>query len=142
MLARGRSQGDREGRPEGFCAKCGTAYSFTPKLKAGDLVAGQYLVAGALAHGGLGWNLAPALLDAEQAKPYIDRFGQFLDKLQAFQAMVADTRDVLKTSLEQTRDAWRSALSSGTSTSDLEAACKTMHDSARAAMGAYGCTDF
>ena len=33
--------------------------------------------------------------DAEQAKPYIDRFGQFLDKLQAFQAMVADTRDVL-----------------------------------------------
>ena len=51
----GRSQGDREGRPEGFCAKCGTAYSFTPKLKAGDLVAGQYLVAGALAHGGLGW---------------------------------------------------------------------------------------
>ena len=51
----GRSQGDREGRPEGFCAKCGRAYSFTPKLKAGDLVAGQYLVAGALAHGGLGW---------------------------------------------------------------------------------------
>jgi len=54
----------------------------------------------------------------------------------------AETRDVLKTSLEQTRDAWRSALSSGTSTSDLEAACKAMHDSARAAMGAYGCTDF
>ncbi len=51
----GRAQGDRPGRPEGFCAKCGTAYSFTPKLKAGDLVAGQYLVAGALAHGGLGW---------------------------------------------------------------------------------------
>ncbi|MEO7070890.1 MAG: tetratricopeptide repeat protein [Nostocoides sp.] len=51
----GRSIDGRPGRPEGFCPKCGTAYSFTPKLKAGDLVAGQYLVAGALAHGGLGW---------------------------------------------------------------------------------------
>ena len=51
----GRSQNDRPGRPEGFCGSCGTAYSFTPKLKSGDLVAGQYLVAGALAHGGLGW---------------------------------------------------------------------------------------
>ncbi len=51
----GRSHGAQAGRPEGFCPSCGTAYSFTPKLKAGDLVAGQYLVAGALAHGGLGW---------------------------------------------------------------------------------------
>jgi len=51
----GRPTGDRPGRPEGFCPACGTAYSFTPKLAAGDLVAGQYLVAGALAHGGLGW---------------------------------------------------------------------------------------
>lgn len=68
----------------------------------------------------------------------------YLDKYAACVAdkVPAETRDVLKTSLEQTRDAWRSALSSGTSRSDLEAACKTMHDSARAAMGAYGCTDF
>jgi serine/threonine-protein kinase PknG len=51
----GRSVEGRPGREEGFCSKCGTAYSFTPKLKAGDLVAGQYEVAGALAHGGLGW---------------------------------------------------------------------------------------
>ena len=51
----GRSIDGQPGRPEGFCPKCGTAYSFTPKLKSGDLVAGQYLVAGALAHGGLGW---------------------------------------------------------------------------------------
>ncbi len=51
----GRGSGDRPGRPEGFCPRCGAAYSFTPKLAAGDLVAGQYLVAGALAHGGLGW---------------------------------------------------------------------------------------
>jgi serine/threonine-protein kinase PknG len=51
----GRSRDGRPGRPEGFCASCGAQYSFTPKLKAGDLVAGQYAVAGALAHGGLGW---------------------------------------------------------------------------------------
>ena len=43
------------GRGEGFCRKCGTAFSFTPKLAAGDLVAGQYEVVGCLAHGGLGW---------------------------------------------------------------------------------------
>ncbi|HHV21777.1 MAG TPA: protein kinase [Propionibacterium sp.] len=51
----GRSVGDRPGREEGFCSKCGTAFSFSAKLDKGDLVAGQYLVAGALAHGGLGW---------------------------------------------------------------------------------------
>jgi serine/threonine-protein kinase PknG len=51
----GRARDGRPGRPEGFCARCGTKYSFTPKLAAGDLVAGQYEVAGCLAHGGLGW---------------------------------------------------------------------------------------
>ncbi len=51
----GRSQGGRPGRTEGFCPACGQEFSFTPKLKAGDLVAGQYEVAGCLAHGGLGW---------------------------------------------------------------------------------------
>lgn len=51
----GRSIDGHPGRAEGFCAQCGTAYSYTPKLQAGDLVAGQYEVAGALAHGGLGW---------------------------------------------------------------------------------------
>ncbi|MEV6170540.1 tetratricopeptide repeat protein [Streptomyces sp. NPDC051954] len=51
----GRSRGDREGRTEGFCTKCGHPYSFVPKLKSGDVVHGQYEVAGCLAHGGLGW---------------------------------------------------------------------------------------
>ncbi|HEY5821232.1 MAG TPA: tetratricopeptide repeat protein [Propionibacteriaceae bacterium] len=51
----GRSRDGQPGRTEGFCAKCGSAFSFTPKLKAGDLVANQYEVAGCLAHGGLGW---------------------------------------------------------------------------------------
>ncbi|MET8470679.1 tetratricopeptide repeat protein [Streptomyces sp. NPDC006422] len=51
----GRSRGDRPGRTEGFCTKCGHPYSFVPKLSAGDVVHGQYEVVGCLAHGGLGW---------------------------------------------------------------------------------------
>ncbi len=51
----GRSIDGQPGRSEGFCPNCGQQFSFTPKLKQGDLVAGQYEVAGALAHGGLGW---------------------------------------------------------------------------------------
>ncbi|MFD9371526.1 tetratricopeptide repeat protein [Streptomyces sp. NPDC060020] len=51
----GRSRGDRPGRTEGFCTKCGHPYSFVPKLNPGDVVRGQYEVAGCLAHGGLGW---------------------------------------------------------------------------------------
>ena len=41
--------------PKGFCPMCGTEYSFVPSLKAGDIVAGQYEVKGAMAFGGLGW---------------------------------------------------------------------------------------
>jgi serine/threonine-protein kinase PknG len=51
----GRTRGPRPARTEGFCPYCGSRYSFIPKLRAADLVAGQYLVAGCLAHGGLGW---------------------------------------------------------------------------------------
>ncbi len=42
-------------REKGFCTKCGQKYSFTPSLKSGDVVAGQYEVKGAIAYGGLGW---------------------------------------------------------------------------------------
>ena len=51
----GRARGPRAARTEGFCPHCGARYSFTPKLNSGDLVAGQYQVAGCIAHGGLGW---------------------------------------------------------------------------------------
>ncbi len=51
----GRSRDDAAGRSDGFCPKCGAAFSFSPKLKSGDLVAGQYQVAGPLAYGGMGW---------------------------------------------------------------------------------------
>ncbi|MGW1889166.1 tetratricopeptide repeat protein [Streptomyces sp. NPDC002004] len=51
----GRARGDRPGRTEGFCTKCGHPYSFVPKLREGDIVHGQYEVVGCLAHGGLGW---------------------------------------------------------------------------------------
>ncbi|MGC2661972.1 MAG: tetratricopeptide repeat protein [Bryobacteraceae bacterium] len=42
-------------REAGFCGKCGQRYAFTPTLKPGDVIAGQYEVKGALAYGGLGW---------------------------------------------------------------------------------------
>jgi serine/threonine-protein kinase PknG len=51
----GRGQGERPGRTAGFCSNCGARFDFSAKLAAGDLVAGQYDVAGALAHGGMGW---------------------------------------------------------------------------------------
>ena len=51
----GRARGPRPARTEGFCPHCGAPYSFRPKLQVGDLVEGRYLVAGCLAHGGLGW---------------------------------------------------------------------------------------
>jgi serine/threonine-protein kinase PknG len=51
----GRAQDGRPGPVEGVCPRDGTPFSFTPKLRPGELVAGQYDVQGSLAHGGLGW---------------------------------------------------------------------------------------
>jgi serine/threonine-protein kinase PknG len=51
----GRGRDGKPGRSTGFCAKCRFPFSFDPKLQPGELVAGQYEVAGCLAHGGLGW---------------------------------------------------------------------------------------
>jgi serine/threonine-protein kinase PknG len=51
----GRSKGERIGKDNGFCGKCGKPFDFSPKLNKGEIIGGQYEVAGALAHGGLGW---------------------------------------------------------------------------------------
>ena len=53
----GRALARRASRaaPKGSARSAGSPYSFAPKLKAGDLVGGQYEVVGAIAHGGLGW---------------------------------------------------------------------------------------
>ncbi|WP_329073140.1 serine/threonine-protein kinase [Amycolatopsis sp. NBC_01480] len=51
----GRAKGSTPASPEGTCEKCGTAFSFLPKLQPHELVGGQYEVLGALAYGGLGW---------------------------------------------------------------------------------------
>ena len=51
----GRGRDGAPGRTAGFCRKCGTPFSFEPKLAPGELVAGQYEVAGCIAHGGMGW---------------------------------------------------------------------------------------
>jgi serine/threonine-protein kinase PknG len=51
----GRGSAETPGRTEGFCKNCGARFSFQPRLRPGELVAGQYEVLGCLAHGGLGW---------------------------------------------------------------------------------------
>ncbi|WP_116199580.1 tetratricopeptide repeat protein [Amycolatopsis circi] len=51
----GRGKDGQPGEPEGTCEKCGTSFSFLAKLKANEVVGGQYEVLGALAYGGLGW---------------------------------------------------------------------------------------
>jgi serine/threonine-protein kinase PknG len=51
----GRGHDGTPGRSAGFCRKCGAPFSFKPALAPGELVAGQYQVAGCLAHGGMGW---------------------------------------------------------------------------------------
>ncbi len=54
----GRALNDTPGRVKGFCNNCRTRYDFTtnaPKLKAGELVGGQYKILGPIAHGGMGW---------------------------------------------------------------------------------------
>src|SRR5205823_2249490 len=51
----GHRTGDEPAPTEGRCADCGTPFSFSPKLHAGELVAGQYEVLGCVARGGLGW---------------------------------------------------------------------------------------
>ncbi|WP_018681823.1 serine/threonine-protein kinase [Actinokineospora enzanensis] len=51
----GRSIGGGSAPLEGHCAECGSRFSFRPKLKPGDVVAGRYEVRGCVARGGLGF---------------------------------------------------------------------------------------
>ena len=51
----GRSRGGRPALQAGFCPTCRQQFDFQPKLQPGDIIGGQYEVAGCLAHGGLGW---------------------------------------------------------------------------------------
>ena len=51
-------------------------------------------------------------------------------------------REQLRTGLEQTRNAWRTAASNEATKASLGAACTQAHDAAKAALSAYGCTDF
>jgi serine/threonine-protein kinase PknG len=51
----GRSRDGAPGPTAGLCPHCGAPFSFEPKLRAGELVGGQYEVIGCLAHGGMGW---------------------------------------------------------------------------------------
>lgn len=51
----GRPRAGGPGRLSGFCRKCRHPFDFSATLRPGEVVAGQYEVAGCLAHGGLGW---------------------------------------------------------------------------------------
>jgi serine/threonine-protein kinase PknG len=51
----GRGHDGKPGRVSGFCSNCRKKFDFAAKLGKGDVVADQYEVMGALAHGGLGW---------------------------------------------------------------------------------------
>ncbi|MBJ7289462.1 serine/threonine-protein kinase [Williamsia sp.] len=51
----GRSAGPDVGPLTGDCPHCGAHYSFVPGLAPGTIVADQYEITGAIAHGGLGW---------------------------------------------------------------------------------------
>ncbi|MGV9712619.1 tetratricopeptide repeat protein [Gordonia sp. NPDC003424] len=51
----GRTIGPGKGDLTGICPHCGARYSFVPGLARGTLVAEQYEIMGAIAHGGLGW---------------------------------------------------------------------------------------
>ncbi|GAB7039035.1 MULTISPECIES: serine/threonine-protein kinase [Catenuloplanes] len=42
-------------RTKGFCPECGKPFTLEPRLKPGDLVAGQYRIEGPLARSGFGW---------------------------------------------------------------------------------------
>jgi serine/threonine-protein kinase PknG len=67
----GRKRGSRPPRTEGFCPSCGARFSFSPKLGPGDLIKGQYKVAGCLAHGGLGWIYLAQNLNLSDRQGYL-----------------------------------------------------------------------
>ncbi|MEU5259550.1 tetratricopeptide repeat protein [Amycolatopsis sp. NPDC021455] len=51
----GRSLPGQPGTEEGFCPYCGSRFSFAPRLRPGDRVAGRYDVQGCIGRGGLGF---------------------------------------------------------------------------------------
>ncbi|HNP57117.1 MAG TPA: tetratricopeptide repeat protein [Gordonia sp. (in: high G+C Gram-positive bacteria)] len=51
----GRESGPHAGPLSGTCPNCGVRYAFVPSLGPGTIVADQYEILGAIAHGGMGW---------------------------------------------------------------------------------------
>ena len=51
----GQSHDGQEALLTGTCHRCGTPYSFVPRLAAGAMVGGRYRILGCIGHGGVGW---------------------------------------------------------------------------------------
>lgn len=69
------------------------------------------------------------------------------DYLTKYQTCVATkapeaARAMLKQSLDQTRAAWKNAMATPSGKDALASACKQAHETTKASMAAYGCTDF
>ena len=69
---------------------------------------------------------------------------EYLNKYQAcVDSKVPEAaRAAFRQSLDQTRGAWRTALTTPGAKEGLASACKQARDATRASMSAYGCTDF
>ena len=93
-------------------------------------------------------DAAAAPADATAMAPAAEALGvpECDDYLTKYEACIAShvpaaSQDALKQSLAATRAGWKQAIDAGGKDS-LAAACKTMTESARASLKAYGCTDF
>lgn len=112
------------------------------------------LIAAVLAVAACGQQPQPSakasIEDAPAARPVahenlgVPECDDYLDKYQACVTAKAPeaARSALVQSLNQTRNAWRSALTNPASKEALARACLQAHDTARPSLAAYGCTDF
>lgn len=87
---------------------------------------------------------APKALPVANESLGVPECDDYLNKYQACVTANAPeaARSALVQSLNQTRNAWRSALSTPASKEALANACQQARDTARPSLAAYGCADF
>ena len=80
----------------GTCPACGHPFNFVVSLRPGDLVGGQYEVAGAIAHGGMGW------IHLARDRLVSDRWVVLKGLLNSEDALARQSADAEKQSLART----------------------------------------